>query len=176
MAPVIRIDDEVMTELKKRAIELGLVFEPPNATLRRVLGLALEHFVAGVASTTEVPVDPGAKMASKDEGESMKRAATLVIHAPRYQVGKKSFEAVFSSRTGVGYIIYDRDKSRLQVPGSNVVLLANDLKRRAEGCLIKLTPTTKTKSGRQRYDVLVDKWTEVVFKPERLNRCGIAII
>ncbi len=39
MTPVVRIDDEVMNELKKRAIDLGLVFEPPNATLRRVLGL-----------------------------------------------------------------------------------------------------------------------------------------
>ena len=37
--PVIRIDDEVMGELKRRAIDLGLVFEPPNHTLRRVLGL-----------------------------------------------------------------------------------------------------------------------------------------
>jgi len=39
MTPVIRIDDQVMEELKKRAVNLGLVFEPPNATLRRVLGL-----------------------------------------------------------------------------------------------------------------------------------------
>ncbi|MBI4303303.1 MAG: hypothetical protein HY665_03060 [Chloroflexi bacterium] len=39
MTPVIRVDDQVMDELKKRAIGLGLVFEPPNATLRRVLGL-----------------------------------------------------------------------------------------------------------------------------------------
>jgi hypothetical protein len=35
--PVIRVDDEVMSELKKRAIELGLVFEPPNSTLRAIL-------------------------------------------------------------------------------------------------------------------------------------------
>jgi len=39
MTPVVRVDDEVMDELKKRAVDLGLVFEPPNATLRRVLGL-----------------------------------------------------------------------------------------------------------------------------------------
>ena len=39
MTPVIRIDDEVMNELKKRAIDLGLVFEPPNTTLRIALGL-----------------------------------------------------------------------------------------------------------------------------------------
>ena len=39
MTPVIRIDDQVMDELKKRAVDLGLVFEPPNTTLRKVLGL-----------------------------------------------------------------------------------------------------------------------------------------
>ena len=39
MTPVIRVDDEVMNELKKRAVNLGLVFEPPNTTMRRVLGL-----------------------------------------------------------------------------------------------------------------------------------------
>jgi hypothetical protein len=39
MSPVIRIDDEVMEELKRHAIRLGLVFESPNATLRAILGL-----------------------------------------------------------------------------------------------------------------------------------------
>lgn len=39
MSPVIRIDDEVMEELKRHAISLGLVFESPNATLRAILGL-----------------------------------------------------------------------------------------------------------------------------------------
>jgi hypothetical protein len=39
MTTIIRIDDEVMNELKKRAVNFGLVFEPPNTTLRRVLGL-----------------------------------------------------------------------------------------------------------------------------------------
>ena len=42
MAPVIRIDDQVMDELKKQAVNFGLVFEPPNATLRRVLGLDVD--------------------------------------------------------------------------------------------------------------------------------------
>jgi hypothetical protein len=39
VAPVIRIDTEVMAELKKRAIAFNLVFEPPNSTLRMMLGL-----------------------------------------------------------------------------------------------------------------------------------------
>ena len=42
MTPVIRIDNEVMDKLKKRAVNLGLVFEPPNTTLRRILGLDID--------------------------------------------------------------------------------------------------------------------------------------
>jgi hypothetical protein len=48
MTPVIRVDDEVIDELKKRAIDLGLVFEPPNATLRRVLDLDAKGLVEEV--------------------------------------------------------------------------------------------------------------------------------
>ena len=39
MTPVIRVDDEVMNELKKKAIDLELVFSTPNEVLRAVLGL-----------------------------------------------------------------------------------------------------------------------------------------
>ncbi|MDP3880386.1 MAG: hypothetical protein U1D67_09130 [Dehalococcoidia bacterium] len=39
MTPVIRIDDQVMDELKKRAVEFGLVFNTPNEVLRVLLGL-----------------------------------------------------------------------------------------------------------------------------------------
>ena len=42
MTPVIRVDDGVMNELKKRAIDLDLVFDSPNAVLRRVLGLDVD--------------------------------------------------------------------------------------------------------------------------------------
>ena len=43
MAPVIRIDDEVMNELKKRAVDLGLVFSTPNEVLKAVLKLHKEQ-------------------------------------------------------------------------------------------------------------------------------------
>ena len=39
MAPVIRVDDQVMDKLKEEAKSRDLVFEPPNTTLRAVLGL-----------------------------------------------------------------------------------------------------------------------------------------
>jgi len=37
--PVIRVDNEVWEELKKRAVHLDLVFDSPNAVLRKMLGL-----------------------------------------------------------------------------------------------------------------------------------------
>ena len=43
MAPVIRIDDEVMEELKKKAVDLGLVFSTPNEVLRAVLDLVRQE-------------------------------------------------------------------------------------------------------------------------------------
>ncbi len=38
--PIIRVDDEVYSELQRRAVELNLVFATPNQVLRSVLGLA----------------------------------------------------------------------------------------------------------------------------------------
>ena len=40
MAPTIRIDEEVMTELKERAKTMDMVFGTPNAVLRRLLGIS----------------------------------------------------------------------------------------------------------------------------------------
>ena len=40
---VIRIDDEVMHELRKHAVKLDLVFSNPNQVLRRILGLDRRH-------------------------------------------------------------------------------------------------------------------------------------
>ncbi|MDY6911065.1 MAG: hypothetical protein SVM79_01705, partial [Chloroflexota bacterium] len=45
MAPVIRIDDSVMNELKEKAVGLGLVFSTPNEVLRAILGLGNEEVV-----------------------------------------------------------------------------------------------------------------------------------
>jgi hypothetical protein len=39
MPPVIRVDEEVMSALQRRATEIGLVFPTPNQALRGILGL-----------------------------------------------------------------------------------------------------------------------------------------
>src|SRR5260221_5240962 len=99
--------------------------------------------------------------------------STLVIHAPRSKVlddGKRSFEKAFESSVGDEYAIYRNLYEQLR-PGSCVVLLDKDQQLRAEGSLVKLVPTSKTKNGIQRYDVHVQKLKRVAYKPEALNRC-----
>jgi len=107
-----------------------------------------------------------------------KKKWTLVIHAPQHKAkrGATSFAAILAGGVGPGYIIYKSDKSKLQIPGSTVVLLDNDLKRRAEGVLVKLHPGAKAGNGQQRYDVHVAKWTVVPYQRQKLNRCGVAVI
>jgi hypothetical protein len=60
MVPVIRVDNQVFEELKKRAIELGLVFETPNTTLRKVLGLDSEPDVQQDITTDIIPTGQNA--------------------------------------------------------------------------------------------------------------------
>ena len=60
--------------------------------------------------------------------------------------------------------------------GGRVVLLCKDEPRRAEGRLVKLVPTFKAGNGIQRYDVHIENLKMVPYKPESLNRNGVAAI
>ena len=173
MTPVIRIDEEVMGELKKRAIDLGMVFEPPNATLRRILGIDLQTSLQPQAAVTPT--------AGK---EIMTKTTTLIIHAP-YNKGKpgtpNSFETYMQTGEGKGYAISQDEVSAL-CSGSRVVLLRNDRdKRRAEGVLVELVKTNKkSPQGIWRYDVCFQDQKEVEYsymKPaEKLTRRGVKVI
>ncbi len=112
--------------------------------------------------------------------ETMTQVTTLVINAPWYRKNAPSFEAILCTGIGPGYAISKKDVNRLP-PGSAVVLLRTDKnKARAEGVLIERVettiPPTKTPQGIQRYDVHVEKWTVVPYKPEKINRFGVAVI
>jgi hypothetical protein len=160
-------------ELKRRAIDLGLVFEPPNATLRVILGLAPQ-----TSPQPQVPVSPTA-----GEGTELK-AATLIISVP-YRKGipgaPGSFETYMQTGVGKGYALSQREVSALHA-GCKVVLLRNDRKRcRGEGVLVKLDKTDqKTPQGIPRYDVFFRNQRVVNYsytKPiEQLNRRGVKVI
>lgn len=102
---------------------------------------------------------------------------TLVIHAPCSKVAqesKRSFEKTLESKVGDEYAIYAHLVSRLN-PGCRVVVLDKDQEKRAEGTLVKLEPGSKTDNGIQRYNVHITDLKRVEYKPEALNRCGIAV-
>lgn len=109
---------------------------------------------------------------------------TLVIHAPECQLGRddtKSFCETFTTRIGRAYALNRKIFSQIS-PGCRVVLLCKDKKRRAEGQLVKLEPATKdgsllvTKNGIKRYDVHVENFEMIPYRPEALNRNGVAIV
>lgn len=103
---------------------------------------------------------------------------SLVINAPKQQVilnNKKSFQETLNSGIGQGYAINSTLFRQIYL-GCRVVLLSKDQRLRAEGELVKLVPTFKTKNGIQRYDVYIKNLTTVTYKPERLNHNGVAVI
>jgi len=103
---------------------------------------------------------------------------TLVVHAPEYMSrsqGKRSFQETVRHGVGEGYAIAKRLHARCVI-GCKAVLLCKDAKKRAEGRLTKLVPTVKTDNGIQRYDVYMRGLRLVSYKPERLNRNGIAVL
>lgn len=116
---------------------------------------------------------------------------SLVIHAPEYQVreGAKTFEDTFQTGIGEAYALNSTIirqvfpvGERMIRPGWRVVLLCKDRKRRAEGDLVRLEPATKdgrpwfTKNHIRRYDVYVKNFVMVPYRPEALNRNGVAVI
>lgn len=118
-----------------------------------------------------------------NEGVVMAReekVTTLVIHTPGWAVkeGAKSFQWVLEHNMGYGYAIYKGYVSKIQEDCRRVVLLKKDKpQRRAEGEFVKLEATgIFTDNGIQRFDVYTKNLTEVDYKDEDLNRCGIALI
>jgi hypothetical protein len=102
---------------------------------------------------------------------------SLVISAPRQQEierNAQSFEKTVSTGIGKDYAINSKLFHQIH-PGCKVVLLSKDRKLRAEGELIRLVPTNKTKNGIQRYDVHVSGFVKVQYHSERLNRNGVAL-
>ncbi len=115
---------------------------------------------------------------------------SLVIHAPEYQLvreGTKSFEDTFQSGIGEAYAlnstilrnVFSEGVIRL---GWRVVLLCKDRRRRAEGELVRLEPAMRngrpwfTGNHIRRYDVYVRNFKIVPYRPESLNRNGVAVI
>jgi len=103
---------------------------------------------------------------------------SLVINAPKKQVvenKKQSFDTTLKTGIGDGYAI-DRKTFALIHPGCKVILLSKDEKRRAEGRLVKLVPTSLTLTGMQRYNVYIRDLVEIKYRSEKLLHTGVALL
>lgn len=104
--------------------------------------------------------------------------STLVLHAPRSRARNgeaASFEDVLASGIGDGYIIGKSLRPRI-LDGCKIVVLDKDQELRAEGRLRCLVESEKAGNYQQRYNVHIIDLKRVHYKPERLNRNGIAFL
>jgi hypothetical protein len=85
MAPVIRIDDEVMGELKKRAIALDKVFEAPNTILRIVLGL--DSQIQPQTATHATPTGKQQRFGRVHVATPVRDTTTAQIYRSKYKAG-----------------------------------------------------------------------------------------
>lgn len=115
---------------------------------------------------------------------------SLVIHAPEYQLGREdtmSFDDTFTKGVGKGYALNKTILRKLSPdgmirPGRRVVLLSKDRRLRAEGKLVRLEPAIRdgrpwfTNNHIRRYNVYIENFEMVPYRPEKLNRNGVAVI
>ena len=121
------------------------------------------------------PPSPEDQIRMKEE-EGMPTLVISASHA-RARKGGKTFEAILVDGLGPGYAISRNDVVNL-VPGSPVVLVRQDRsERREEGTLVMRPQYTgrNTPQGKRRYDVSIVNLREVTYRPEPIDRNGVAV-
>ena len=176
MSTTIRIDDDVLNELKARAKAADQIFGTPNSILREILGLNQRS--------------PQAQsIALSDEITATKPAVcVLVLHAPYYEQGGKGsreeshmIETYYKTGKPLGYALTPSESKALK-RGDKVVLLRNDYRKtRIEATLVELLPSGRTTySGIPRYDVIITNQKIVDYSynvpTEKVNRRGIKVV
>lgn len=101
---------------------------------------------------------------------------TLVINAPSYQNSKRSFSGTISTGVGNGYALNSKILPLVK-KGQAVILLDKTARKRATGVIAKIDPTgITTGNGIPRFDIHISGLKQCAYKPESLNRNGVAII
>lgn len=105
---------------------------------------------------------------------------TLIVHAPHSQVQqnqKKSFNQTVATEIGEGYAIWGSLFNQLS-PGDEVVVICKVHHKQAVGRIKALKPVEKTRTGMQRYDVIMTDLKPVPYThgTTNLNRNGVAVI
>ena len=102
--------------------------------------------------------------------------STLVINAPAYQVGKRSFAKTMRSGIGDEYALNSKPLPLAQ-KARRVILLDKTAEKKATGRIVKIVPTgTKARNGVRRFDIHMAGLKVRPYQSEPLNRNGVAVI
>ena len=144
----IRIDDQVMNELEKRAVEEGLVFGSPNQVMRLVLGLDGSDGPVG----DEVTKSEGTMPTSKDQSHSEPRQPRRRVTGRSLLRSHESLDqniAAYADREGLFYewpkrfpaVLFDQDgyvlfnsETHLSTYDSRLQLYQETEKIQAQAC------------------------------------------
>ena len=144
----IRIDDQVMNELEKRAVEEGLVFGSPNQVMRLVFGLDGSDGPVGDEATNFVGPMPSIKHHTPSEPRQRRRRVTgrsllrshasldqnIAAYADReglFYEWPKSFPAVLFDQDG--YVLFNSE-NHLMTYDSRLRLYRDTEKIQAQAC------------------------------------------
>jgi hypothetical protein len=101
---------------------------------------------------------------------------TLVINAPSYQRAKRSFAKTMSTGVGDDYALNSKIFPLAQ-KARDVILLDKTARKKATGVITKIVATgNKTGGGIPRFDIHMANLKQCTYKPESLNRNGVAVI
>jgi len=110
----------------------------------------------------------------------MKKA--LVVSAlevkSRHQPDYKTFERIYRSCVGPGYVLSDRELALVPV-GSKLIMIDRENEKSAEAEILEFRKAGLAGNNQQRYDIYLGKPRMVdygAFENVVLNRAGIAII
>jgi hypothetical protein len=103
MTPVIRIDDQVMEELKKKAVNLGLVFGTPNEVLRSMLGLDMNAKVS-----PDVVVENAIEVEFLETDRKYNRILVRKDQMPFFPPVREPFELLTDEGTISAFLSNDR--------------------------------------------------------------------
>jgi hypothetical protein len=165
--PVIRIDDDVMNELKKRAVELGLVFEPPNSTLRKILDLDKQllseeektEILAKAFGDDNLSEETDLDESSEQQGSVVETTQQMNWQCPRLT------QVAINTRSPIKRLLSPGVKARY-IQGGNIVFsdstptgLAQKLKIRPAKYVLGGHPWDNTTFGTEGYRTTVHSFT-----------------
>ncbi len=161
MAPVIRIDEDVMNELKKRAMEYNMVFSTPNDVLKVILGLTKMDDNQSTPSRKPVPVPNITTQFPKSKDPKVQKLIDGLL-------------PTIHSLSKNGLRFYEKSGRWVAYPDNFVAIRVQDARARNLAITVRGTPT-KFDDFRHEFDIKPDRPSWSCFRIDREDQLPTAI-